>query len=52
VSGDGTINTSTGALTVNGVTVSTRDGATITGEESVEITATADAEVVLVDVTA
>jgi hypothetical protein len=42
---------STGALTVNGVTVNTRDGVTVSGEASIEITATADAEVVLVDVT-
>ena len=42
---------STGALTVNGVTVNTRDGVTVSGESSIEITATADAEVVLVDVT-
>ena len=43
---------STGAVTVNGVKVDTRDGATITGEEAVEITATDDAELVLVDVAA
>jgi redox-sensitive bicupin YhaK (pirin superfamily) len=43
---------STGAVTVNGVTVDTRDGATISGVETAEITATADAELVLVDVTA
>lgn len=43
---------STGAVTVNGVAVNTRDGATITGEDSVAITATEDAEVVLVDVAA
>jgi hypothetical protein len=43
---------STGAVTVNGVTVGTRDGATISGEEAVEITATEDAELVLVDVAA
>jgi redox-sensitive bicupin YhaK (pirin superfamily) len=43
---------STGAVTVNGVAVATRDGATISGEDEVEITATADAELVLVDVTA
>ncbi len=42
---------STGALTVNGVSVNTRDGVTVSGEQSIEITATADAEVVLVDVT-
>ena len=39
-----------GAVTVNGVAVGTRDGATITGEDAVEITATEDAELVLVDV--
>jgi redox-sensitive bicupin YhaK (pirin superfamily) len=42
----------TGALVVNGVVVSTRDGVTITGEDVLEITATEDAEVVLVDVAA
>jgi redox-sensitive bicupin YhaK (pirin superfamily) len=41
----------TGAVTVNGVAVNTRDGATITGETELAITATEDAEVVLVDVT-
>ena len=41
---------STGAVTVNGVAVNTRDGATISGEETLEITATEDAELVLVDV--
>jgi hypothetical protein len=41
---------SVGAVMVNGVTVGTRDGATITGEDAVEITATEDAELVLVDV--
>jgi quercetin 2,3-dioxygenase len=40
----------TGAVTVNGVALSTRDGAAITGETELEITATEDAEVVLVDV--
>jgi redox-sensitive bicupin YhaK (pirin superfamily) len=40
----------TGAVTVNGVAVNTRDGATITGENELAITATDDAEVVLVDV--
>jgi redox-sensitive bicupin YhaK (pirin superfamily) len=43
---------STGTVTVNGVAVNTRDGATITGEDSVVITATDDAELVLVDVAA
>jgi redox-sensitive bicupin YhaK (pirin superfamily) len=43
---------STGAVTVNGVPVNTRDGATITGEAAVEITATEDAELVMVDVAA
>lgn len=42
----------TGAVTVNGVPVNTRDGATITGESAVEITATEDAELVMVDVAA
>jgi redox-sensitive bicupin YhaK (pirin superfamily) len=41
-----------GAVTVNGVPVATRDGAAIAGEEAVEITATEDAELVLVDVAA
>ena len=41
----------TGAVEINGVPVATRDGATISGEDIVTITATADAEVVLVDVT-
>lgn len=40
----------TGAVTVNGVAVNTRDGATITGETTLEIVATEDAEVVMVDV--
>ena len=40
----------TGAVTVNGVAVNTRDGAAITGETALEITAVADAEVVLVEV--
>ena len=40
-----------GSVTVNGVVVNTRDGATITGETELEITATEDAEVVMVDVT-
>ena len=39
-----------GAVTVNGIAVNTRDGATIAGETDLEITATADAEVVMVDV--
>ena len=39
-----------GALTVNGVAVGTRDGASIVGETSLEITATEDADVVMVDV--
>jgi redox-sensitive bicupin YhaK (pirin superfamily) len=41
---------STGAVTVNGVPVNTRDGATITGEDELTITANEDAEIVLVDV--
>jgi redox-sensitive bicupin YhaK (pirin superfamily) len=40
----------TGAVTVNGVTVNTRDGAAITGETALDIAAVADAEVVLVEV--
>jgi redox-sensitive bicupin YhaK (pirin superfamily) len=40
---------STGAVTVNGTRVDTRDGAAITDEDEVEITATADCEIVLVD---
>ncbi len=39
-----------GTVTVNGVAVGTRDGAAITGEDHVDITATEDAELVLVDV--
>jgi redox-sensitive bicupin YhaK (pirin superfamily) len=39
-----------GAVTVNGVAVGTRDGAAITGETELVITATEDAELVLVDV--
>ncbi len=42
----------TGAVTVNGVKVSTRDGATITGETELVITAETDSELVLVDVAA
>jgi len=42
----------TGAVTVNGVAVNTRDGATITGEDEIAITANDEAEVVLVDVAA
>lgn len=41
-----------GAVTVNGVAVGTRDGAAISGEDAVDITATEDAELVLVDVAA
>jgi redox-sensitive bicupin YhaK (pirin superfamily) len=40
----------TGAVRVNGIVVNTRDGASITGETDLEITAMEDAEVVLVDV--
>ena len=40
----------TGAVTVNGVAVHTRDGATITDETELRIEATEDAEVVVVDV--
>jgi len=43
---------STGAVTVNGVPAATRDGVTISGEQEIEIVATADAELVLVDVAA
>jgi quercetin 2,3-dioxygenase len=39
-----------GAVTVNGMHVGTRDGARITGETNLEITALEDAELVLVDV--
>ena len=42
----------TGAVTVNGVAVNARDGATITGENEIAITANDDAEVVMVDVAA
>jgi redox-sensitive bicupin YhaK (pirin superfamily) len=40
----------TGKVTVNGVAAATRDGVRITGETEIEITATEDAELVLVDV--
>lgn len=40
----------TGAVTVNGVRVSTRDGAAIAQESEAEIKATADTELVVVDV--
>jgi redox-sensitive bicupin YhaK (pirin superfamily) len=40
----------TGEVKVNGVPAQTRDGVTITGETDVEIVATEDAEIVLVDV--
>lgn len=40
----------TGRVTVNGVAVNTRDGATITGETTLTITAIEESEVVLVDV--
>ena len=39
-----------GAVRVNGVAAGTRDGVTITGETDIEITASEDAELVLVDV--
>jgi redox-sensitive bicupin YhaK (pirin superfamily) len=39
----------TGAVTVNGVTVGTRDGAAITNEDQIVIKATEEAEVILVD---
>jgi len=40
----------TGAVTVNGVVVNTRDGATVSGETELRIVATEDAELVVVDV--
>ena len=40
-----------GRLTVNGIPVGTRDGAAVSGEQALEITAVEDAELVLVDVT-
>ncbi|MCW3475979.1 pirin family protein [Limobrevibacterium gyesilva] len=43
---------STGAVTVNGVAVGTRDGATVSGEDEIAITASEDTELVLVDVAA
>ncbi len=42
----------TGALTVNGTPVNTRDGVAVSEERELSITATADAEIVLVDVAA
>ncbi|HEX3348614.1 MAG TPA: pirin family protein [Acetobacteraceae bacterium] len=42
----------TGSVTVNGKTLKTRDGAAIVDEPDIEITATSDAEIVLVDVAA
>ena len=39
----------TGAITVNGVAANARDGLAITGESHLDITASADAELVLVD---
>jgi redox-sensitive bicupin YhaK (pirin superfamily) len=42
----------TGAVTVNGVAAHTRDGVTIADESDVVITASEDAELVLVDVRA
>jgi len=41
-----------GAVTVGGIAVPTRAGAAIAGEESVEIVATEDSELVLVEVAA
>jgi redox-sensitive bicupin YhaK (pirin superfamily) len=41
-----------GAVTVNGVAVPTRAGAAIAGEEALEITATADTELVIVETAA
>ena len=40
----------TGGVTVNGVAANTRDGVTVSGETEVVVTATEDAEVVMVDV--
>ena len=42
----------TGAITVNGVTAGTRDGVTVTDENNLVITASKDAEIVLVEVAA
>ncbi len=42
----------TGAVTVNGVAVGTRDGATITGEVALDIIASEDLQLVLVDLAA
>jgi hypothetical protein len=39
----------TGAIEVNGVRLDARDGAAITGESALRVTALQDAEVVLVD---
>ena len=39
----------TGAVEVNGVRIEARDGAAITGEDVLRITAVDDAEIVLVD---
>ena len=39
-----------GAVTVNGVMLGTRDGAAVRDETGLAITATEDAEIVLVDV--
>ncbi len=39
----------TGAITVDGVAIEARDGAALSGGQTVTITATADAEIVLVD---
>ena len=39
----------TGALTINGVSVAARDGVAITGERKLEISASHDSEIVLVD---
>ena len=40
----------TGAITLNGIALSARDGATISGESELVITATSDSEIVFVDV--
>ena len=41
---------STGSITVNGVQANARDGIAVDGEESIEVRAVEDAEIVLVDV--
>ena len=41
---------STGSITVNGVAANTRDGVAVSGEDTIDIRAVEDAEIVLVDV--